>query len=504
MKLNIFSIPTTELAGLQITLAERGMTVIREVDQDGWHGEFYYSAEPVTTEASWANAYRDYFSDVNTPTSKTYFAVFLFTKDETCFALSYGKSHFYLRAFSDYDFGIELAKRIANEFDIKQTASKRFQGRRKKDIRSFASNTRLDVESGESVDYIQAGIVLSAVDTFGTTGKFGTSSLLTPELVPSALGGFLTKLRAELTHEARFTLPRTTVITDDEEIARYNQLLVKELLAPVGTTDFAHNSFDLYGIDFIFSTEGTFKLRCPGCPAITFDDISMKDLKTYIVDHNISRENVLKIKIVHETDGRSVFAIPIKQALDFIADDERVILSNGRWMRFNQDYLDYLDEYLAGITVESVEPEFAHVSLTEPEFNQLGALRGAGYELADKDFSIFRTRSSTPIEAWDLKKGKRVYAVKFGTPQKLGYVCDQATSVLELLRNQAGIKQVPDFDSYCLWLGYRSQSDLESITDTGSIIFKQKIETWARKARELGVEPVIKISRKLKHGVDDL
>ena len=74
--------------------------------------------------------------------------------------------------------------------------------------------------------------------------------------------------------------------------------------------------------------------------------------------------------------------------------------------------------------------------------------------------------------------------------------------MLELLRNNAGVKQVPSFDSYCLWLGYRAQKPLEDITASGSIILKQKIERWARKCRELGVEPVLKISRKLKDGVD--
>lgn len=124
-------------------------------------------------------------------------------------------------------------------------------------------------------------------------------------------------------------------------------------------------------------------------------------------------------------------------------------------------------------------------------------MQAAGYEIADKYFSIFRTRSSTPIEAWDLKKGSCVYAVKFGTAQKLGYVCDQATGVLELLRNKAGVNQIPDFKQYCLWLGYRGKNYLDTITSSGSIILKQKIETWARKARELGIEPILKISQRV-------
>ena len=121
----------------------------------------------------------------------------------------------------------------------------------------------------------------------------------------------------------------------------------------------------------------------------------------------------------------------------------------------------------------------------------------AGFELADKNFAILQAGSSTPIEAWDLKRGDTVYAVKFGTAQKLGYVCDQALAVLELLRNQANVQQIPQFNRYCLWLGYRVADDtpLHNIAVSGSIILKQKVEAWPRKAGELGIVPVIRISR---------
>nr|WP_308213337.1 DUF6119 family protein [Mycolicibacter longobardus] len=183
---------------------------------------------------------------------------------------------------------------------------------------------------------------------------------------------------------------------------------------------------------------------------------------------------------------------------------ERVVLTGGRWMRFNQDYLDYLDEYLRGIQVEPTEPSLRETTLTEVEFNRSAEVAQAGYELADKDFSIFRTRSKTPIEAWDLKRGSTVYAVKFGTAQKLGYVCDQATAVLELLRNKAGVSEIPQFDTYCLWLGYRGQKLPESIADSGSIILKQKIEAWARVTEALKLTPLLKLSRRLREGVDSM
>jgi hypothetical protein len=162
------------------------------------------------------------------------------------------------------------------------------------------------------------------------------------------------------------------------------------------------------------------------------------------------------------------------------------------------------DPYVVGdLALEPTEPSLRETTLTEGDFNLSPEVAQAGYEVADKDFSIFKTRSKTPIEAWDLKRGKTVYAVKFGTAQKLGYVCDQAMTVLELLRNKAGVREIPEFDTYCLWLGYRGQQLPDSIADTGSIILKQKVEAWARATEALGLTPRLKLSRRLRAGVDD-
>lgn len=498
MRLNIFALPSGEVERLKQKLLNSRMQVIKTVELGGWHGEFYFSTDPGESKIPWAEAFQSYFADIGVPTNRNYFAAFVLEKGNRWYALSYGKAHFYIRPFCDYDFGIELAKRIANEGDVKQTASKRFQGKRKKDIKSYATNTRLDVESGESIDYLQAAIEPERRETFGRSGKFGTSALVTLDLTPDGIGTFLDKLEATLAEPARFSLPRTTIVTDEEEVDRYDALLLDELMAPVGTTDFTQNSYDLYGVDFVFSNDGTFKLKCPKYPDRELEDLTMPDLQEYIAEHKVQREDVLGIRVVHQPEGQAAYSKPIKQAVDFIADDDRVILTNGKWTRFNQDYLDFLHEYLATIRLEEVEEQFVEIAVGEPEFNVSDQVKAAGYVSADKDFSIFRTRATTPIEAWDLSKGSTVYAVKFGTPQKLGYVCDQAMAVLELLRNKATVKKVPHFKAYCLWFGYRAQQPVENITDSGSIIFKQKIEAWARKATELGIEPVIKLSRKVK------
>jgi uncharacterized protein (TIGR04141 family) len=504
MRLNIFKIETSEVGALRARLAEAKMSVIKEVDQAGWKGKFYFSNQPIPSSIPWVKTFQSYFPEGKKPSNLSHFAVFLFEKGEYCFALSYGKAHFYIRPYCDYDFGIEFAKRIADEEDIRQTSGKRFAGKRTKDIKSYAANTPLIIESGESVDYLQAAIVVDRQETYGKNGKFGTTAQVTPRNDPPELGALLDKVMWELSKTARFPLPRTTVVTEKEEISRYDELLLDELQAPIGTSDFTNNNIDLYGVDFVFPSEGAFVLRCGRQFKEELERLTIADLKQYISDRAIPREDILKIRITHDVEDEPSYTKSIKQSVDFIADGELVVLTNGKWLRFNQDYLDFLDDAVREIETEEVEDEFKVILQKEGDFNSSEAIVDAGFTVADKDFDIFKTRSSTPVEAWDLQRGATVYALKFGDAQKLHYVCDQALNVLELLRNRAETKRVPNFSRYCLWLGYRVKNVPDSIADSGSIILKQKIEAWARKANELGVTPVIRISRRVVVGVDDV
>jgi hypothetical protein len=111
--------------------------------------------------------------------------------------------------------------------------------------------------------------------------------------------------------------------------------------------------------------------------------------------------------------------------------------------------------------------------------------------------------SGTSIEAWDLQKDETVYAVKIGTPQKLGYVCDQSINTLELIKKKVNVKKLDtNFKNYCIWIVLDRAEKINKISEIKSIIFKQKVESWARRCFEFGITPKIKISY-IKSGTKD-
>lgn len=502
MRLNIFRIPSDQVSGLRKQLAEKGLTSTQELDQDGWTGDFLFSASPAPGAIPWVKTFSKYIGG-DQYFNRSYFAVILVENGEACYAIAFGKAHFFVRPHCDYDFGIELAKRIANEEDIAQTAARRYQGKQKKDIRSFAGQARLSVPPGNSVDFLQGKVIAGKTDTFGRSGKFGTSSLLTPDIAPDEIGTFLTAIEKELGEKPRFKLPRTLVLSDNAEIARYDEKLIDELMSPVGTSDISTETFDLFGVDFVFSSSGSFTLKCGHYKGVDVDRLTMREVKEYIADKKIPRDKVLALKVTHHREDGVDFTQTIKEAVDYICDEDLVVLRGGKWLKFNEDYLEALDAAIRRIAVEETEEDLIDTALTEGDFN--ASLAAYGYDVADKDFAILQTGGKAPSEAWDVQKGKTVYAVKFGTPQKLNYVVDQATSVLELIHNRAHLHDLSPFERYCLWMGYRAKQRPKSLADSGSIILKQKVEAWARQCEEVGFTPVLKLSRKLheKHDAAD-
>ncbi len=176
------------------------------------------------------------------------------------------------------------------------------------------------------MDFLQAAVVESKVETYGKVGKFGASALLTPTIAPTAMGVFLTTLTSELENDEQFKLPRTIVLSDEDEIAQYDEKLIDELEAPVGTTDIATDTFDLFGVDFVFSSSGSFTLKCGHYKPLDLEQLTMRDVKEYITSRSIPRNKLLKLRIVYRRESGPEFSQTIKEALDFISDDDRVVL----------------------------------------------------------------------------------------------------------------------------------------------------------------------------------
>ena len=493
LKLNIFRVPSDNIEALQSKLEKVGMEKVYSSQDGDWSRDFWFSSTPDLLEIPWAKDFGVELASLPEPRNQAHFATYLWTTEGgACFALSFGKAHFYLREFCDSDFGLDMAKRIGDRDDVRQKAARRYAGRSRKEIRSYRRESSLDIESGESVDYLHASTTDPA--SWGTLAKFGASLLLSLPIERQDLPKLLDDIVRELQQPELFSLPRTEVVKDEGLVAAYDEELLNALLAE--SADFEESSHQLVGVDFVFSGHEQYYFQRYRAKSPILTALSMTSLRGFIVENRLTAEQVFDVKVVVLREDSKVHSQPLKKSLEYSIENDKIFLRRGEWVRFNEEYAAYLDDYIdASIEVDrNIEPDLTRIEITEPAFNE--NLQGRGYEVADKDFSILQVRKYR-VEAWDLKKGKTVYAVKFGTSQELGYVCDQAINVLEIYRNEPAAFKDIDIDTYCLWLGFARANVPQRLSDVNSIIFKQKLEAWARKCQTMNIKPMVRISQKL-------
>lgn len=494
MKLNIFSIPMDKFRALKAKLEATGMRCIYNENYGSWNSEFYFSESPEPTPIPWAPDLEDELAEIEPmPMNTTYFGAYLWQSGERCFAISFGKTFLYLRDYCDHDFGLSMACRIVNRKDIRQKSTRRYAGRKKREIRSYQRNSELDVESGESVELLQGATIDAA--KWGKVAKFGSSMLITLPISASGIPQLLSDMVEELANPPKFELPITLVIADEIEQRRFDETLVSSILGEEVT--FETNAHQLIGVDFIFPGSETYLLKHLRCRSEPLDHVTVEELRKFVMEQSIPRRNVLQIKVQVKRDDSKGYTQPLKETLDFSIEPEKVFLQNGHWVRFNEDYLNWLNSAVDRIPIDpTLEGELRKLdsSVTEPSFNKHLSDHW-GYEYTDKDFSILKF-AGHPVEACDLIKDGTLYAVKFGKAQDLSYVCSQASGAVDILLNEPARGADLDFKTYCIWLVLKRSTEIQHLSDIKSMILKQRLDDWARRCRNAGILPALRISYK--------
>lgn len=507
MKINIFKIPSENIQNLKDKFQDKRVNLVFEKTKiiDGWNCSFYMSSDPAVKDIKWVNDFKDFIKD--DVENKIYFSAYICEKNNNFFVLSNGKAHFYIRNFCEYNFGLKIAQRVANENDIRQLAVQRFAGKKTKEINSFAKNSKLNNESGESVDYISAKIIGEERDFFGVSSKFGDSLIVSrKDLNLTNLPNLFDRILYVLKQKERFLLPMTIEVKDDSSLMKYEQKLLNDMFLEGSDVDFISSSYDIVGTDFIFSGNERYIYSYEGVFSDEFNDLNLTDLKEFMSINEIQTKNVFEIIVEIKLDEQKSYKKNIKDLLTYAIPSENVIFQNKKWIRFNDEYVDQINNSVDRVEIDSTEEEFKIMPSGEPAFlysdksckNINLKLFKYNYNLADKNFSLIKTKGNYKIEAWDLsdKSGKTVYAIKFGSSQKLVYVCNQAFNTLEIIRNNANILKSLILPSrYCLWLGLSRKEMPQKISQINSIILKQQIDLFARKCREVNIIPVLKFSQ---------
>ena len=479
---------------------------------DNFNLSLYLSQEPEAIDIWWTDLYQDYLGTNEKPKNKAYFAVFLISNSSLLYAVSMGKSHFYLKDFCDGDFGINLAERIADQKHLKLKNSKLFGGKKSKTIISYQENSEFEYDSGESIHYVKARP--TDIEQWGEVASFGNSVQLHLEKTPDDLPELVKSIEEELQKEPKIILPRATAISDEVKIAELDQKLAQEILSSTNA-ELQPSEATVSGVDFVFLDKNQFRFIYDRQRHDVAGELNLSSLQEFVNQQNINLStNLNEIKVKVSDEHNKGYTKPLKYFLDYV-DDERHFLLDGKWHIFNQNYIEFLQKQIdERITLENPNINFSDSAFTQWR-NNLSENDRTSHGYAEYYFNTLRENDGYKnfdrqieslqqykIEKFDLYKDDTAYFVKIGTPQKLGYVIDQAVATIKILQSQTSTIQIDGQDikpkNICLWIILERQSAITKISEIKSLIFMMKLAEWQRQCSNIGYTPIVRIGYRIE------
>lgn len=295
-----------------------------------------------------------------------------------------------------------------------------------------------------------------------------------------------------------------------------------------GNAEVKFSEFDIIGVNETFYyNESGFLLSFDEYEEFV-EELDCGVIVEFINKYKINDENILKINIETNNDDFSQ-TMGLKDLIDFTDDTEKVVISNGIWYEYNDDYLKYLKESIEELDVEydSQYDKFDDTYLKyideiyqeekdNPENNGMteieikGKLKKRlykervfnmlreekdGFENHDREIEI---EDGNKFELMDLYKDKTMYAVKIGnSSSKLCYAIDQSVVAMKMLKNN-GIKL--DVEKIGVWLVLEKRQKLKTtkgkidLNSLDMLMLKNRIDSWKKEIRVAGYKPVIRIN----------
>jgi uncharacterized protein (TIGR04141 family) len=493
-KFNLYKINFNQQNELVKKLQSVGLTQIGSKKIDGFSLDFYFSKEPDAIDIWWTDVYKDFFGEIDKPKNKVYFATLLIYNSDVVYAISLGKSHFYLNHFCDSDFGLNLAERIADETNAKIKNSKFYKSRKNKIITTYQRSSGIDFDSGESLHYLQANTIDK--DIWGNTACFGHSVQFSVDIELEELPDFIKKIEETLNQQSRLKLPKVVLVQDEETQNKLDNLLANVLAGSSQSSMVQESDITLSGVDFIFSGQYEYSFYVKGDRNSHYNvgELTLDNLRKFILEKKINLEtqlNDVKVK-VHNEYGRN-YSLSLKEILDFVDENNLYCLIDGKWHQFNKSYIDFLKEEVDSIDFKEQEEV---IDKTEQEFNKRKGKEG----FINCDRLNETLYNKYKVEKVDLYKDKILYFVKFGTSQKMNYVVDQAINTVKLLQNNQSKIQInneeKDVETICLWLIFNRKQKIRKLSELKSLIFHMKLADWKRLVQNARYKPLIYVSYK--------
>lgn len=529
---NVYNIYKVKAAKLDILIKKIRSIELHEqktINSSGYEMTFYFSSEANNQGSTiwWWETYRDFFNDgIDEPINISYFGLLLCKKidsPEQIYAVSLGKTHFYLSKFIERDFGIKIAVRMVNEENVLLKKSRYFAGTKRQEISSYISFVKNNYEAGESVEHLKS----KAQDT----GCWGEKNIIFADSIqidisesPQELVKYFELIESTLLNDEVIDLPKLELVKDEDTINRLDNALSESIRQ--NDSNLTVDEIQVMGVNFCFRfVEYEYEIYTKGdygSRESLGNTIDIQHVCDFVVNNNA---DINDINIKFSIEGSKPFTKELKELLDIHlrADDIDYCLRDGEWYLFNQKFLEYLKSSL-----ESIEHEKSTILLSENEYQtwrnekqssiESGLVDSKvlyreyyfnhklsdedGYSVLDRELeqiqSVQSGRKKYKVEIADLYKDDEIIAVKISTgpssKASMIYNIQQSLTALDLIKsNDIDFAGKESLKTVSLWFVY--YDDMDKITEINSIQFLLAIEAWKKRVQHYGLTPKIYISK---------
>lgn len=451
-------------------------------------------------------------------------AIVTINKGNNMYVVTFGSSYFLVDKFCDRKFAFEFAKRSEYK-DIKTTALNAPNSQRNKVINSYNKCTELIYDSGQSYAKIKANMKIDKEEErFNGTIEIGTSIRFS--MKKNSIENIIKivdYVEETLDKKVIHNIPLFLEVSRDR-VEELDKILIDNIKN--NNTDVKFSEFDIVGVNETFySSDGGFYINF-GDNKEFLEELNSDAIVEFIDKYNIKDDNILNITIEIINDEFSDIK-NLKEIIDYTNDSQKVVISNGIWYEYNDDYLSYLEDSLKEIEVEYEElydkfddTYFKYIETTyekEKDSQEYAKMEESAVKnklkrklYKERVFNILREENGfenydreiesvdgNKYELMDLYKNNTMYAVKIGdSSSKLCYALDQSIVGMKMLKNNTD-KVV---EKIGIWLVLDRNKKLKvkngvvDLNDLDMLMLKNRIDSWKKEVRLSGYKPIIKIN----------
>ena len=460
------------------------------------------------------------------------------------YVITFGSSFFQIDKYCDKSWAFDFAKRLHFQ-NFKIVALTSPASKLNKKINTYSEkNNDLDFGSGDALIKLKGNIVLDEESPFfkktlefGRSIKFSVDTRTLDQII--RIIGYV-----EDTIEHKDIIQKIPYYKQIQEKEKKN-FLFQQLEETISTAleaqeplpiDFSE--FQICGTDIIFTNDDeiSYKYHRKSTAA---DGINVTSLTNFMLAYEIPYSEFLNINIVVSEDGTQKYSKKVSEIISYIDTVEQILLVDGKWYEYNEDFMEYLEESITEIPVEynsdmdyskekhekyidhqvSIQiqlDEYKNMPYNELKnmlsnkyykeryFNEL-MVRDYGYTLKDRQCETVGSSRNTMarIEPMDLynDETETMYTVKFGdNSSKLCYAVDQSLGAAKLIHTKK-IFQDKTVKNVCIWIILTRYDKLPNAEDgkpdlnsLHMFLFKSRLDNWKKEIRQMGFIPLVRIN----------